>query len=351
MSYEPGVLQAAIRAANKRKASPRVKKALILAGLVESNLQHKKYSSVGSGDRDSVGFLQQRPSQGWGRPGESVEQDTNQFLDHALKLNATGRYGSAGQLAQAVQRSAFPDRYDARSAEADKLLKGALGSTQEPSATRDASNATTLGSIPGTSPETSSAPSVFDVIRRYAIATDTDLTDEERTMQQQLLSAAIRTQAPAALPTPTTPRVPSLSSSQPSQSTSRGERGKFKITGPNPGRLKPYLVDFAEQVAGVLGKPLTGSDGTGHSYRTATGGVSQHSSGEATDIPLSGRALLEAGQAALIAAGMPEAQARKQKGGLYNINGHQIIFNDYQQVSGSPHTDHLHISAKPKRRK
>lgn len=132
-----------------------------------------------------------------------------------------------------------------------------------------------------------------------------------------------------------------------------GQRGKLTITGPNPGRIKPLVKSFGEEVAGVLGKPLVGSDGTGHSYRSATGNVSQHSVGEAVDIPLAGKTLLDAGRAALIAAGMPRAKAMKVKGGLFNlerkVNGrtvkHQVIFNDYALVSGTPHTDHLHISA------
>lgn len=94
----------------------------MLAGLVESQLQHDRYSQVGSGDRDSVGFLQQRPSMGWGPAGESIERDTDQFLDRALRVNR-GFGGSAGQLAQAVQRSAFPERYDQRSGEAEAILR------------------------------------------------------------------------------------------------------------------------------------------------------------------------------------------------------------------------------------
>ncbi len=118
------------------------------------------------------------------------------------------------------------------------------------------------------------------------------------------------------------------------------------ITGPDPGRIKPSVLDFAERVSEIYGKPIVGSDGTGHSYRTATGNVSQHSTGNATDIPASGRELLRMGRAALIAAGMPRRQAMKEKGGLYNIGGHQIIFLDRRRVSGSPHADHLHISAR-----
>lgn len=114
------MLNEALRTADRLGASPRERKALVLAGLVESNLQHDRYRQVGSGDRDSVGFLQQRPSMGWGAPGESVSRDTRQFLAAARRAN---RGGSAGQLAQSVQRSAFPERYDQRSSEAEALLR------------------------------------------------------------------------------------------------------------------------------------------------------------------------------------------------------------------------------------
>lgn len=123
--------------------------------------------------------------------------------------------------------------------------------------------------------------------------------------------------------------------------------GTFKITGPNPGRLQPGLKRFARQVSSVLGEPITGSDGTGHSYLTVNGNVSEHSSGDATDVPARGKRLIRYGQAALIAAGMPEAQARKQTGGLFNVGNHQIIFNTHE---GGDHTDHLHISTHRRRK-
>lgn len=119
--------------------------------------------------------------------------------------------------------------------------------------------------------------------------------------------------------------------------------GQFKITGPNPGRLKPELVSFARAVSAQYGRPLTGSDGTGHSRLTTSGNVSQHTTGNATDIPSSGKELIRLGQAALIAAGMPPEQARKQTGGLYNVGSHQIIFATNQ---GGNHFDHLHISTR-----
>jgi hypothetical protein len=110
-------IERALRVARKKRATPKVRKALIEAMGVESNYRHLKY-----GDRDSVGVLQQRPSQGWGPASESVEQDVSQFIDRAMKVRH--KYGTAGELAQAVQRSAFPERYDQRSSEANRILRG-----------------------------------------------------------------------------------------------------------------------------------------------------------------------------------------------------------------------------------
>jgi hypothetical protein len=124
--------------------------------------------------------------------------------------------------------------------------------------------------------------------------------------------------------------------------------GAFEISGPNPGRLKPELVSFAEKVAQIYGGPLVGKDGSTHSkFVAGTNRVSEHYSGNATDIfeiggkPAQGDVLLQAGRAALIAAGMPRRQALKAQGGLYNVGNHQVIFLTNE---GGNHYDHLHIS-------
>lgn len=105
-----------LNVANQMGASYRVKKAIVEAALVESNGKHLRY-----GDRDSVGILQQRPSMGWGSPNDSIEKDAKDFLSRAIKLDKSFK-GSSGQLAQAVQRSAFPDRYDQRGRDAAKYI-------------------------------------------------------------------------------------------------------------------------------------------------------------------------------------------------------------------------------------
>src|ERR1044072_7234166 len=86
-------------------------------------------------------------------------------------------------------------------------------------------------------------------------------------------------------------------------------RGSVKITGPNPGRIVPEVKDFMKAVSAVAGEPIVGSDGTGHSYLTVNGNVSEHSTGHASDIPAAGKDLIHKGQAELIAAGMAPKQA------------------------------------------
>ena len=105
---------------------------------------------------------------------------------------------------------------------------------------------------------------------------------------------------------------------------------------------KKVVLKFVAEIARMYGHKLTIGTGTNHSQMTTSGNVSDHWSGHAADIPASGKTLIKLGQIALIAAGMSRKKARKITGGLFNVGGHQIIFNTYQ---GGDHTDHLHVSA------
>lgn len=102
------------------------------------------------------------------------------------------------------------------------------------------------------------------------------------------------------------------------------------------------VLNFVRRISGIIGDPLTIGTGSNHSQMTVSGNVSDHWSGHAADIPASGKYLIRLGQAALIAAGMKPKKARRLRGGLYNVNGHQIIFNTHE---GGDHTNHLHVSA------
>jgi murein DD-endopeptidase MepM/ murein hydrolase activator NlpD len=113
--------------ARKAKLTPveqsRAAVILLITGIVESHLRNVDY-----GDRDSLGWLQQRPSQGWGTPEQvtNVMYATNKFIDVLFKVR-TWKVGDYGAVAQAVQRSAYPDRYARYVDEARRIIAELTG--------------------------------------------------------------------------------------------------------------------------------------------------------------------------------------------------------------------------------
>lgn len=162
MSYTPSQ-QEIIDTAKRRlrvKAQPttgRVAKSLFEALPTESNIQ-----DLPGGDRDSTGVLQQRDNGAWGHGHEAPATDIDQYIDAAIKANQ-GFSGSAGQLAQAVQRSAYPDRYDQHAKEAESIL----GSSSAPATSNMQRIDRSMASVPGATPVAPTKPSVFDVIASY----------------------------------------------------------------------------------------------------------------------------------------------------------------------------------------
>lgn len=79
---------------------------------ISTTIVESRLVNVGYGDRDSLGLYQQRPSQGWGPPAQVLNPvaATDTFLDRLVELPGWATM-PPGQAAQAVQRSAFPDRY------------------------------------------------------------------------------------------------------------------------------------------------------------------------------------------------------------------------------------------------
>ena len=84
--------------------------------------QESKIANIDYGDRDSLGLFQQRPSQGWGTATQVQDPyyATNAFYDALVKLPdyKTLRITEA---AQQVQRSGFPEAYEAHAADARTL--------------------------------------------------------------------------------------------------------------------------------------------------------------------------------------------------------------------------------------
>lgn len=114
----------------QRGLPPRAATIALATAIQESKLRNLRY-----GDADSQGLFQQRPSQGWG----SVEQVTdpvyasNAFYA-ALEQVPGWQEGVVTEVAQAVQRSAFPDAYADHESEARVLATTLTG--QEGAATR-----------------------------------------------------------------------------------------------------------------------------------------------------------------------------------------------------------------------
>lgn len=104
----------------QRQVSGKVMLAMFEAGWVESWL-----NNLNCGHADSIGIFQMRPSMGWGTYTQlrDVTYQVNKFINVAKPLES--KYSTAGQLAQAVERSAYPYRYDQARATAQKYINEA----------------------------------------------------------------------------------------------------------------------------------------------------------------------------------------------------------------------------------
>ncbi|HEX6026473.1 MAG TPA: pilus assembly protein TadG-related protein [Solirubrobacter sp.] len=114
---DPNVARVICAVLDRFNAPPKVRLAAFEAAIVESGVQNLPY-----GDRDSLGVFQQRPSVlAWGTAAQIMnpEHAATMFIRKAIQLNGSQ---SAGQLAQDVQVSAFPYRYDQVAQQAYGLL-------------------------------------------------------------------------------------------------------------------------------------------------------------------------------------------------------------------------------------
>lgn len=93
-----------------------------------TGFQESKLRNLSSGDRDSLGIFQQRPSQGWGtraqirRPIYAI----NAFYD-ALQKVPDYQSMRITEAAQRVQRSGFPEAYEVHAPDARTLASALTG--------------------------------------------------------------------------------------------------------------------------------------------------------------------------------------------------------------------------------
>ncbi len=95
---------------------------------IATAIQESKLRNLTVGDRDSVGLFQQRPSQGWGTVEQILDPvyATNAFYDRLARVSDyTDR--PLTEVAQQVQRSAYPDAYADHEEEARVLASVLTG--------------------------------------------------------------------------------------------------------------------------------------------------------------------------------------------------------------------------------
>ena len=97
---------------------------------IATAMQESKLVNVEYGDRDSLGLFQQRPSQGWGTKAQVLDpvHATNAFYDALVKVRAY-RDRPITDVAQAVQRSGFPQAYAQHEAQARVLASALSGNS------------------------------------------------------------------------------------------------------------------------------------------------------------------------------------------------------------------------------
>lgn len=115
------VLHHIIDVGRKMGASRKELLAAIETALVESGARNLNY-----GDRDSVGWRQERSHYGSVANRMNVRAGAKRFFSET-KAAGRGKGTTPGTLAQSVQRSAFPSRYDEMGEQAKDVLKASAG--------------------------------------------------------------------------------------------------------------------------------------------------------------------------------------------------------------------------------
>jgi hypothetical protein len=109
----------------RRGLAPRAASIALATVYQETGIRNLDY-----GDRDSVGLFQQRPSQGWGTAKQLHDPyyATNAFYDALIKINGW-ETADITEVAQQVQRSAYPEAYRDHEEDARVLASALTGNS------------------------------------------------------------------------------------------------------------------------------------------------------------------------------------------------------------------------------
>ncbi len=124
LSTEQAANAATITAVAVKRELPRRAVTIALA----TALQESKLNNIEYGDRDSLGLFQQRPSQGWGSPGQVLDPrySAGKFFDALVKVPGWQRK-QLTVAAQAVQQSGHPTAYQQWEDQAETLAGAFVG--------------------------------------------------------------------------------------------------------------------------------------------------------------------------------------------------------------------------------
>jgi hypothetical protein len=139
-----------------------------------------------------------------------------------------------------------------------------------------------------------------------------------------------------------------------------GVPGKVTIApGANkPGQpIKQLVLEYVARMAGIYGKTIVVTTGTNHSYYTVDGNVSDHATGNATDLGMIANGGTDdspigdkIATACLMVAGVPDGQAASMAnaGGLWTLHhNHMRIQCIWKTYEGGNHHNHVHVGVQP----
>ncbi|MBV1854857.1 FG-GAP repeat domain-containing protein [Catellatospora tritici] len=116
---DPSVLVVVYRVGKANNVNDKVLLSGFETGWVESHM-----NNLPCGDKSSLGVFQQRWDYGWGTPEQIMDPvySATQYYVRAIVCDRDHPGYTTGQVAQCVQRSGFPDRYDQVQGTASGLL-------------------------------------------------------------------------------------------------------------------------------------------------------------------------------------------------------------------------------------
>ncbi|MET9067455.1 FG-GAP repeat domain-containing protein, partial [Streptosporangium sandarakinum] len=123
-AYRVSCARMVIKAVHDRRLDPRAAVIAITTTIVETSIQNISEAV----DHDSLGLFQQRAS--WGTAAQRLNPTwaTNAFLDKMIREYPNNSWKTApiGEVCQAVQVSAYPDRYQEQAADAQIIVNTIL---------------------------------------------------------------------------------------------------------------------------------------------------------------------------------------------------------------------------------